>query len=154
MLTCQVKTYSGQAEGSNMIKQVPAGFQSEVDPRFGCFASDKVLAKLNFAETNDAVADMQRRPFESVPNQAASHRLNLNFEAVDTEEIKGLNINFSGESGVFKIGEGDANHYQIPNDKKLWESQLMIVCKNGKYYVRDLGVVHTSRIKIDKNTEV
>jgi len=30
----------------------------------------------------------------------------------------------------------------------------MIVCKNGKYYVRDLGVVHTSRIKIDKNTEV
>lgn len=30
----------------------------------------------------------------------------------------------------------------------------MIVCKNGKYYVRDLGIVHTSRIKIDKNTEV
>jgi len=30
----------------------------------------------------------------------------------------------------------------------------MIVCKDGKYYVRDLGIVHTSRIKIDKNTEV
>lgn len=30
----------------------------------------------------------------------------------------------------------------------------MLVCKDGKYYVRDLGIVHTSRIKIDKNTEV
>lgn len=55
---------------------------------------------------------------------------------------------------MFKIGEGDSNHYQIPNDKKLWESQLMIVCKNGKYFIRDLGIVHTSRIKIDKNSEI
>lgn len=30
----------------------------------------------------------------------------------------------------------------------------MIVSKDGKYFVRDLGIVHTSRIKIDKNTEV
>ena len=97
---------------------------------------------------------MQRRPYESIPNKAATHKLNLQFEAVDTEEIKGLNIAFNGDSGLFKIGEGDANHYQIPNDKKLWESQLMIVCKDGKYFVRDLGIVHTSRIKIDKNTEV
>jgi hypothetical protein len=97
---------------------------------------------------------MQRRPFDCLPNQAATHKLNLQFEAVDTEEIKGLGINFDGSSGIFKIGEGDANHYQIPNDKKLWESQLMIVCKDGKYFVRDLGIVHTSRIKIEKNTEV
>ncbi len=97
---------------------------------------------------------MQRRPFECLPNTAATHKLNLQFEAVDTEEIKGLGITFEGGQGIFKIGEGDANHYQIPNDKKLWESQLMIVCKDGKYYVRDLGIVHTSRIKIDKNTEV
>jgi predicted component of type VI protein secretion system len=97
---------------------------------------------------------MQRRPFDCIPNKAATHKLHLQFEAVDTEEIKGLNISFDGSQGIFKIGEGDANHYQIPNDKKLWESQLMIVCKDGKYYVRDLGIVHTSRIKIDKNTEV
>lgn len=97
---------------------------------------------------------MQRRPFDCVPNKAASHKLNLQFEAVDTEEIKGLSISFDGNNGIFKIGEGDANHYQIPNDKKLWESQLMIVCKDGKYFVRDLGIVHTSRIKIEKNSEV
>lgn len=55
--------------------------------------------------------DMQRRPYQSVPNKAATHKLNLVFEAVDTEEIKGLQIGFSGDQGVFKIGEGDANHY-------------------------------------------
>lgn len=54
---------------------------------------------------------MQRRPFDSLPNQAATHKLNLAFEAVDTEEIKGLSINFDGASGIYKIGEGDANHY-------------------------------------------
>ena len=98
--------------------------------------------------------DLQRRPFECVPNQAASHKLHLNFEAVDTEEIKNLAVSFDGTAGIFKVGEGEANHYQIPNDKKLWESQLMVVVKDGKYFVRDLGVVHTSRIKIDKTTEV
>jgi hypothetical protein len=30
----------------------------------------------------------------------------------------------------------------------------MIVCKDGKYFIRDLGVVHTSRIKVDKLTEI
>lgn len=98
--------------------------------------------------------DLQRKPFDCPPNQAAAYKLHLNFEAVDTEEIKNLAISFDGNMGIFKIGEGEANHYQIPNDKKLWESQLMIVCKDGKYFIRDLGVVHTSRIKIDKTTEI
>lgn len=98
--------------------------------------------------------DLQRKPFESIPNAPASHKLHLQFEAVDTEEIKNLCVTFDGNNGLYKIGEGEANQYQIPNDKKLWESQLMIVCKDGKYFVRDLGVVHTSRIKIDKITEV
>ena len=71
-----------------------------------------------------------------------------------TQKIKNLAISFDGNLGIFKIGEGEANHYQIPNDKKLWESQLMVICKDGKYYLRDLGVVHTSRIKIDKITEI
>jgi len=30
----------------------------------------------------------------------------------------------------------------------------MIVSKDGKYFIRDLGIVHTSRIKIDKNSEI
>jgi hypothetical protein len=137
-------------QGTNHIKTVPAGFSHKEG--LGHLAGHDFGLQLR--EVTGSESDMQRRPYQSVPNRAASHKLNLVFEAVDTEEIKGLQIGFNGDQGVFKIGEGDANHYQIPNDKKLWESQLMIVCKDGNYYVRDLGIVHTSRIKIDKNTEV
>ena len=98
--------------------------------------------------------DLQRRTFEALPDRAATHKLHMKFEAVDTEELKNLEISVDGTQGIFKVGEGEANHYQIPNDKKLWESQLMIVCKEGKYYIRDLGVVHTSRIKVDMNTNI
>jgi len=87
-------------------------------------------------------------------NEASSHRLHLTFESVDTEELKNLSFAFEGNTGCFKVGEGEANHYQIPNDKKLWESQFMIVCKDGRYFIRDMGVVHTSRVKVDKSTEI
>ena len=98
--------------------------------------------------------NLQRQTFDALPNQAANHKLHMKFEAVDTEELKNLEISVDGTQGIYKIGEGEANHYQIPNDKKLWESQLMIVCKNGQYFIRDLGVVHTSRIKVDMSTNI
>ena len=41
---------------------------------------------------------------------------------VDTEELKDVVIEFNGNQSVFKVGEGDNNHYQITNDKKLWEN--------------------------------
>lgn len=79
--------------------------------------------------------------------------------SVDTDELQGTEIVYNGNGGFYKIGEGDLNHYQILNDKKLWESQFMIVSKeeaNGGagFYIRDLGIVHTSRIKVDKGLEV
>jgi predicted component of type VI protein secretion system len=80
--------------------------------------------------------------------------LRLKFESVDTEELKNVEINFEGDRAIFKVGEGEANHYQIPNDKKLWETQFMIININGQYYIRDLGFVHTSRIKLDKRSEI
>ena len=151
----QVRSYAGNFEGPAPAKIVPSGFETSSSPS---------LASLNQFHGCESVLlmdapvagdfDLQRKPAKSVPNQPATHKLYLKFEAVDTEEIKGLGITFDGTEGIFKIGEGDTNHYQIPNDKKLWESQLMIVCKDGKYFVRDCGIVHTSRIKIDKNTEV
>lgn len=52
------------------------------------------------------------------------------------------------------MGEGDCNHYIITNDKKLWESQFMIVNRQGKYFIRDLGVVHTSRVKVNHSTSL
>ena len=30
----------------------------------------------------------------------------------------------------------------------------MIIIQNGQYYIRDLGFVHTSRVKLDKRAEI
>jgi hypothetical protein len=79
--------------------------------------------------------------------------LNLKFISADTEELKNVEFSFMGDRAVFKVGEGEQNHYQIPNDKKLMDSQFLIVVINGKYYIRDLGYVHTTRVKLDIKTE-
>jgi hypothetical protein len=154
----QVKLYPGNFVGCEQLQGFDPSFSAEINPKLSVFSADLDLAQINLREQTPAEltmhVDLQRKPFESIPQEPATHKLHLNFEAVDTEEIKNLSVSFDGTSGIFKLGEGEANHYQIPNDKKLWESQLMIVCRDGKYYVRDLGVVHTSRIKIDKTTEV
>lgn len=78
----------------------------------------------------------------------------MKFTNVDTEELKDLEIKVDGNVSQFKVGEGDYNHYVISNDKKLWESQFMILSKNGHYYIRDLGVVHTSRIKVTNKVQL
>ena len=71
---------------------------------------------------------------------------------MDTDELRDLELNINGNVANYKVGEGDANHYVIANDKKLWESQFSIVSKDGKYYLRDLGIVHTSRLKVTSKT--
>lgn len=135
-----------------------SGLTLNTNPRLNEFDRDADLSAIQLRQLSpqelEIPVDLCRRTFDSVPNQAAAHKLHMRFEAVDTEELKNLEISVDGTQGVFKIGEGEANHYQIPNDKKLWESQLMIVCKDGKYFIRDLGVVHTSRIKVDMNTQL
>ena len=151
----QIKTYNTQFEVTGIIEQLqlPAGLKVNPNPRFEAISSDQDLNALRLRELssteNEIAVDLQRKVFDAVPDTSASHKLHLTFEAVDTDELKNLEITVDGTSGIFKIGEGEANHYQIPNDKKLWESQLMIICKDGGYYIRDLGVVHTSRIKVD-----
>ena len=97
---------------------------------------------------------LQKREMQLKPQSIPEKNLKLKFESVDTEELKNVEITFAGDRAIFKIGEGEANHYQIPNDKKLWETQFMIICLDGQYYIRDLGFVHTSRVKLDKRSEV
>lgn len=155
----QVKTYQGEYDLSgHKIQALPAGFTVEDHPRLGCFSSSPDFKGIQLRELSPSELefsfDLSRRTFDSQPDQAATHKLHMKFESVDTEELKELEITVDGTQGIFKVGEGEANHYQIPNDKKLWESQLMIVCKDGKYFMRDLGVVHTSRIKVDMNTSI
>jgi hypothetical protein len=154
-----VKTYHNDFDtSSHKIQSLPSGVTVSENPRLHQFMNDRDFQAIRMRELSPAEleipCDLQRRTFESLPDQAATHKLHMKFEAVDTEELKNLEISVDGTQGIFKVGEGEANHYQIPNDKKLWESQLMIVCKDGKYYIRDLGVVHTSRIKVDMNTSI
>lgn len=82
------------------------------------------------------------------------HVVCMKFTNADTDELRNVEFKFCGDKAIFKVGEAERNHFQIPNDKKLLESQFMIVCANGQYYIRDLGFVHTSRIKLDLDTEV
>jgi hypothetical protein len=96
--------------------------------------------------------DLSRGTFTVAPNHRQESKLVLRFISVDTDELKDLEVKFTGDQAQFKVGEGDANHYVIANDKKLWESQFMIISKDGKFFIRDLGVVHTSRLKVTPAT--
>jgi len=55
---------------------------------------------------------------DNIPEQ----RLILKFEAVDTDELKNIEIAVEGDRAIFKVGEGETSNYHIPNDKKLWET--------------------------------
>jgi len=81
-------------------------------------------------------------------------RLVLKFEAVDTEELKNIEIKVEGDQAMYKIGEGETSNYHIPNDKKLWETQFCVCSIDGEFYLRDMGFVHNSRIKLDNKCEV
>ena len=95
---------------------------------------------------------LRRSTFQLAPNAKQSQKVTLKFASVDTDELKDLEVRFDGNQAQFKVGEGDCNHYVIANDKKLWESQFVIINKDGRYYLRDLGIVHTSRLKVTGKT--
>ena len=98
-----------------MISEYPSGFEVASNPRFEQLMSDKDLSSIRLRELSAVELqigiDLQRRTFESLPNQAAAHKLHMTFECVDTEELKNLEISVDGTQGVFKVGEGEANHY-------------------------------------------
>ena len=96
--------------------------------------------------------DLRRLTFSLLPNVRQENKLALKFASVDTDELRDLEIKISGDRAQFKVGEGECNHYVIANDKKLWESQFEILSRDGQFYLRDLGVVHTSRLKVTAKT--
>ena len=98
--------------------------------------------------------DMQRRVSNMKPSQLPQRKLVLRFEAVDTEELRDIEIKFDGDKAFYKVGEGETCHFHVPNDKKLWETQFLICQIGGQYYIRDVGFVHCSRIKLDTRVEV
>jgi predicted component of type VI protein secretion system len=159
VLEHQLKFYQAEFEGTaHCDAQALGAYSYDTNPHMEYFKNDPVLGKLALKDLPgkelSTPSAMQRSQYNLAPEQLPQKKLVMKFESVDTEELKGVEIAFDGQHQVFKVGEGEANHYQIPNDKKLWESQFMIVVKDGQYYIRDLGFVHTSRVKLDKRAEV
>jgi len=98
--------------------------------------------------------DFQRKVMHIKSDAIPEQRLVLKFEAVDTDELKNIEIVVNGDEAIYKVGEGETAHYHIPNDKKLWETQFMVCVVNGNFFLRDMGFVHNSRIKLDHKCEV
>lgn len=156
----QVKLYQTAFEGTCYADAASLGaaYTYDTNPMLEYFKTDPNLGNLQLKEIPgkdiNTPSILQKREMILKPQSIPEKKLLLKFESVDTEELKNVEITFEGDRAIFKIGEGEANHYQIPNDKKLWETQFMIISLNGQYYIRDLGFVHTSRIKLDKRSEV
>jgi hypothetical protein len=148
----QFKTYSGPARESCYNKVGEYSFDATY--LLNLIDCGGELAKIKLVETNHASCDLQRRVRHVKSNQVPKDRLKLKFEAVDTDELKNIEITVNGDEAIYKVGEGETSNYHIPNDKKLWETQFIVCSRNGQYFIRDMGFVHNSRVKLDQNCEV
>lgn len=133
----QLKLYQNQFEGTIYADQRTIGNQYtyDVNPRMEYFKNDEIMGELTLKDMSGKDISnpsfLQKQEMNIKPNQVPEKSLTLKFESVDTEELKDVSVTFNGDRGIFKIGEGEANHYQIPNDKKLWETQFMIISMDG-----------------------
>ena len=111
------------------------------------------LVQLSYEEINMFI-ELTVHPFELKSDKQPNRILEMKFISSDSEELKNLEFTFKGDKTIFKVGENSSNHFQIPNDKKLLESQFMILSINGEYYIKDLGFVHHSRLKVDLGVSI
>ena len=152
----QVKTYSGDYETTTFVdvEAVKHEFNFQYNPEIACF-TDSPLNQLKLVEIQKyGACDLQRKVTHVKSNNIPKDRLVLKFEAVDTDELKGIEIKVEGDKAIYKVGEGETANYHIPNDKKLWETQFMVCSIDGKFYLRDMGFVHNSRVKLDHKCNV
>ena len=151
-LTCQYKLYQGAYETSQYAdrQMLSSLYTLQDQPSLGEYERDVKLREVRKFSN----CDLCRKHVPIKSKEIPDKTLVLCFDQADTEELKGLNVKFHGDRALFKLGEGETSHYHIPNDKKLWETQFMIVCIDGKYYIRDMGFVHTTRLKLDTACEV
>lgn len=75
----------------------------------------------------------------------------LEIKAGDTKDLIGQRIEIDGDEMLVKVGENDNNHFRVPNEKKMYNSQFSIIRKDGRFYIRDLGELHNCRLKVQKN---
>jgi hypothetical protein len=54
---------------------------------------------------------MTETPYQVNPDAISEEKITLIFSSVDTEELKNTEINFDGNLGFFKVGDGACNHF-------------------------------------------
>lgn len=111
------------------------------------------LMEMEKKDVDSNKMNLMRQEFVMNTPTVSDQSMILTFQNSDTEELQGVQATFKGDRAMFKVGEGQSNHYQIPNDKKLMDSQFMIVNKDGQFFLRDLGFVHNTRIKLDLESD-
>jgi pSer/pThr/pTyr-binding forkhead associated (FHA) protein len=152
------KLYKGDFPGTPYFDEKVNARQYHVSnsPAFDYFAGDaSELGQMKLVEVGAyKQCDLTRRLFFEQADKVPMQKLVLKFEQVDTEELRNVEIEVNGESGIYKVGDGETSHYHIPNDKKLWETQFMICSIGGRFYIRDMGFVHTTRMKLDTQCKV
>lgn len=154
VLQNMLKTYAGDTIPESSYVDV-----NDLNARFpavkGNYFSDGVLGNMRLKSVEPyGSCDLQRKILHVKSDAIPRQRLLLKFEAVDTDELKNIEIAVEGDKAIFKIGEGETADYHIPNDKKLWETQFMVCSVNGQFFLRDMGFVHNSRVKLDQKCEV
>jgi hypothetical protein len=60
------------------------------------------------------------KPISTSPKD--DYFLELTLIHADTACNRGIKASYTGESSTFIFGEGDTSHFQLPNDKKIWEN--------------------------------
>jgi len=124
VLKHQLKTYPGDFDSSAFADIKEGDYSFTSSPSMDIFLKDNSdLGKLTIVEVERyASCDLQRKILHIKALHVPEKRLVLKFEAVDTDELKNIEIVVEGDKAIYKVGEGETSNYHIPNDKKLWET--------------------------------
>lgn len=91
------------------------------NPRGDIF--DDQITKITLVEPTDEDLETQVvlnvREMIVQNDQIPECGIQMVFQNSDTDELKNVSFAFDGDTAIYKVGEGENNHFQIPNDKKL-----------------------------------
>lgn len=114
-----MKMYQGAFEGTGFADKQSLQNQYEYQdtPKDNLFKGniDPKLLEIKIIEMKPAdiaiPCILNRKPMILQSHTIPDQTLNLKFINADTEELKNVEFSFMGDRAVFKVGEGEQNHY-------------------------------------------
>ena len=113
----QLKLYQTQFEESCYANADSLGvtYKYDLNPRMEYFKNDPALGNLSLKDMPgkdiNQTSKLQRTEMLLCQEVLPDKRLKLKFESVDTAELQNVEITFEGDRAIFKVGEGESNHY-------------------------------------------